>query len=343
MNILADALLPGLDEAFPAPFVLTRYMSPDEIPALLDKQDVLLCRATLKVNSSLLKNHQLRFVATASSGSDHLDRPFLESEKIQIIDAKGCNAISVADYIVACLAYLDQKQLIKGTHAGIIGMGKVGTMVYERLKAANFHIKTYDPPRAIRDDQFLSSDLEQLYQSDLLCIHAELHDNPPYPSNNLIDQHFIDQLKPGCIIINTARGGIVNEEVLLNSSKPLIYCTDVYLNEPNINKQIINRATICTPHIAGHSLEAKFRAVALVSEKLHHLAGLPVPTFATPAKPAVLKENKIWQELVLSIYNPGDETLQLKKALDIKSTFLNLRKNHQSRHDFAVYFDDLND
>jgi len=138
MNILADATLPGLDEAFPAPFNLSRYTNPAKIASLLPKQDVLFCRSTLKVDSTLLKNHHLHYVATASSGTDHLDSFWLASQNIQIIDAKGCNAQAVADYVVACLAYLSQQHLIYGTKAGIIGMGLVGARVNARLQAAGF-------------------------------------------------------------------------------------------------------------------------------------------------------------------------------------------------------------
>ncbi|KTD42042.1 4-phosphoerythronate dehydrogenase [Legionella parisiensis] len=342
MNILADSSLPGLEQAFPKPFRLTLYHHLDEITGLLPGQDVLLCRANLKVNQLLLKNHCLRYVATASSGTDHLDRLWLESQNIQVIDAKGSNARAVADYVVACLAFLEQRQLLRGNKAGIIGLGKVGTQVAARLQAAGLEIFTYDPLKAECEPTFHSCSREELYAIDLLCIHAELHNNQPYPSANLINQDFLDRLKPGCVIINAARGGIVNEKALLNTSKPLIYCTDVYLNEPDIDTRIINQSTICTPHIAGHSLEAKYAAVAMVSSALHHIADLAIPQFAAPALPQTLNLHKgqLWHDFILKIYNPLEETLSLKHAVDKKVAFLNLRKNHQTRHDFSQYSTD---
>ncbi|WP_454780618.1 NAD(P)-dependent oxidoreductase [Legionella sp. WA2022007384] len=343
MNILADASLPGLSQAFPKPFNLTEYHHPDEISQLLPGQDILLCRSTLKVNQSLLKNHCLQYVATASSGTDHLDHFWLRTQNIQVIDAKGSNAQAVADYVVACLSFLEQKHLIHGYKAGIIGLGKVGTKVAARLQAVNFETITYDPLKAVREPTaFQSCSLDELYDVDLLCIHAELHSNPPYPSANLINKNFLDQLKPGCIIINAARGGIVNEEELLHSSKPLIYCTDVFLNEPKIDKRVIDNSTLCTPHIAGHSLEAKYAAVAMVSSILHQIAGLALPHFAAPALPQILcfEKDKLWYETILEIYNPLEETLALKQAADKKTAFVNVRKNHQTRHDFSQYFAD---
>lgn len=338
MNILADASLPGLDEAFPKPFCMTKYHHPEEICDLLANQDVLLCRSTLKVNQSLLKNHQLRYVATASSGIDHLDQKWLKSQHIQIIDAKGSNATSVADYVVSCLAYLDKQQLILGKKAGIIGLGSVGAQVLARLRADDFHLVAYDPLKEIRElNAFKSCSLKELYQVDVLCIHAELHEDLPYPSHNLIDQDFLEKLKPGCILINAARGGIVNELALLSIQKPLIYCTDVYLNEPDIDRQIIEKATLCTPHIAGHSLEAKYLAVAMISGVLHDIACVVKPQFAVPKikHDLNLDRSKSWHDNVLGLYNPLDETLQLKEAENLRAAFLQVRKKHL-RHNFLI-------
>lgn len=340
MNILADASLPGLEQAFPKPFHLTKYHHPHEINSLLSEQDVLLCRSTLKVNQTLLKNHSLSYVATASSGTDHLDRLWLSSQNIKIIDAKGSNARAVADYVISCLAYLEHLQLVQGNKAGIIGLGKVGTQVAERLQSLGFEMLTYDPPKEVREPHiFQSCTLEELYQVDLLCIHAELHGTLPYPSANLINKNFLDRLKPGCILINAARGGIINEEDLLLSPQQLVYCTDVYLNEPNIDERIINKSTLCTPHIAGHSLQAKYAAIAMISSTLHQIVGLSLPKFAEPEFTHVInfEEDKLWHESVLKIYNPYEETLILKQAADKKAAFLNLRKNHQTRHDFSQY------
>jgi erythronate-4-phosphate dehydrogenase len=343
MRILADASLPGLDNAFPSPFILTRYSNSNELSSLLDKQDILLCRSTLKVNNNLLKTHQLKYVATASSGTDHLDHIFLKEQGIGVVDAKGSNAPSVADYVMSCIAYLDQQDLLKGKKVGIIGMGEVGKKVSMRLKAANFHLVHYDPLKARNESLFQSCELETLYEVDLLCIHAELHAEAPYPSANLIDKTFLDQLKPGCVIINAARGGIVNEEALLNAHPSLIYCTDVYLNEPAIDKRIVDKATICTPHIAGHSIEAKLAAVTLISKKLHQFLELPIPQFASTAPMQIiqLQDIKTWQELVLSIYKPSHETLLLKLAKNKDLAFLKLRTSHNKRHDFSMYADSI--
>src|SRR5690554_546410 len=100
MKILADASLPGLLQAFPKPFQLTLYHELKEVPQLLSGKEILLCRSTLKIAEPLLKGHSLRYLATASSGTDHIDKAYLRANSIELFDAKGSNATAVADYVI---------------------------------------------------------------------------------------------------------------------------------------------------------------------------------------------------------------------------------------------------
>ena len=133
--------------------------------------------------------------------------------------------------------------------------------------------------------------------------------------------------------MNAARGGIVNEEDLLHLDNPLIYCTDVYEHEPFINPQIIQLATLCTPHIAGHSIEAKLRAVTLISEKLHTYYHLPLPLFSIEVQQShrMLAPGSSWENTMLSFYNPWHQTQQLKNATitSLSKLFQDLRQAHK--------------
>lgn len=337
MNILIDASLPGLHDAFPPPFKITLYQHINEVTDSLINQDILLCRSTLKVNEALLASSSLSYVATASSGTDHINTTYLEQRAIGLIDAKGSNAEAVADYILATVAYLKKYKQFKGKTAGIIGMGAVGSRVARYLQAIDMNVVTYDPPKSQQQADFNSCSLPELSLCDMICIHANLHDKAPYPSKNLLGHKELAMLKPNIVIINAARGGIVSEQALLELDNPIIYCTDVFLNEPAINEHIVNFSTLCTPHIAGHSIEAKQVAVTMVSEKLHHCYDLPAPAF----KQATLYQDHLklpihWEEAILSRYNPMNESLALKKALHKEQGFLELRKKHTKRHNFNV-------
>lgn len=341
MKILADASLPELSQAFPKPFELSVYKDTQELSSKLKGQQILFCRSTLKINEQLLAglSHSLNYVATASSGTDHIDSQYLESNTIKIIDAKGSNAIAVADYVIATLAFLQKYRGFSGTEAGIIGVGEVGARVIERLQAAGMEVICNDPIRAFVDLNFTNNDLESLAQCDLICLHANLHEDPPFPSKDLLNERLLEKLKPGTVIINAARGGIVNEKALLKLKDRFTYCTDVYNNEPKISKEIVDSALLCTPHIAGHSIEAKLAAVRIVSEKLHAFFNLPIPQWQLlpKAEPMSLPLSPNWQDLVLSLYNPLNDTLQLKASNNLELDFQRLRKAHQNRHDFCNY------
>jgi len=334
MNILADASLPDLKQAFPAPFELSYYQNSDEIAVKLQGIDILICRSTLKISDCFFPPNQLRFVATASSGSDPIDKDYLQRSGIELMDAKGCNAQAVADYVMSCVAWLNNKKLIKGNLAGIIGAGKVGSQVKERLQAAQFTTFSCDPVKALNEESYFSCTQDDLLQCQLICVHAELHDNLPFPSRNLLDSTFLSRLAPKTIIINAARGSIVNEEALLKEQ--LVYCTDVYDHEPSIDQRIINYATLCTPHIAGHSIEAKQYAIEILSKKLHQAYSLTPPQFTRPSMQNHAFTER-WQDNLLSLYDPSTETQTLKQAVDVKKQFLLTRKAHQQRHNFDLY------
>ena len=336
MNLIADGSLPHLSALFSQCFQLSTYQTEDQLINKLATQDILLCRSTLKVSAQLLKESRLQCVATASSGTDHIDKQFLAQHNILLLDAKGCNAAAVADYVLAVLAYLRQYLQLTPKTAGIIGVGMVGRLVAERLLAAGLTLSYCDPLKAQQDNDYPYTELEALSACDLLCIHANRHEQMPYPSVHLIDDHFLSQLKPGCIIINASRGDIVNETALLNTSKKLYYCTDVYSNEPHINPAIIAKASLCTPHIAGHSIEAKQNAMRHLSNQIHRYYGYSPPTEIPPPPHSAQVIRSHWCETVLDMYNPAVESKQMKQATHMSDTFLSLRKAHQHRHDFSA-------
>jgi len=336
MKILADRTLPHLESLFSESFVLTLYSDEKTLLPHLPNHDILLCRSTLHVTAQLLENSSIKCVATASSGIDHIDTHYLSHRHITLLDAKGCNAHAVADYITSTLAWLLTKNLIKGFKAGIIGLGEVGTRVSRRLNQFGFITLHYDPLRASHDSQFMSCEIEALQACDLICIHANLHEDALFPSKNLLNTQFLSQLKPNAVIINAARGGIVNEHDLLNISEKLIYCTDVYEHEPSINEKIIDFSTLCTPHIAGHSIEAKSNAMITLAGALHQKYNkIPKNSInLIKPKPTHPKPNESKEAHYLRLYNPEIESIALKNAKNKQEAFLTLRKTHLFRHDF---------
>ncbi len=338
MKILADASLPNLPTLFAKPHILTTYDSKEQLHDLLGSHEILVCRSTLKVSAELLANTTIQCVATASSGVDHVDANYLNNHGITLFDAKGCNARSVADYVLATLAVLQKQNKLTGNQAGVIGLGEVGTRVVERLRALGLDVICFDPLKAELEDSKHYGTFNDLLSCDLLCIHANLHEDLPYPSKNLLDATFLTQLKPGVTIINAARGGIVDEQALLSNKTRITYCTDVYHNEPAIDARLVRYSTLCTPHIAGHSIDAKLAAVVQLSLQVNRHYQVAMPSLNSPMTAKhPLPQQSNWQDSILSLYDPRIETQLLKTAQDKKLAFIALRTAHKTRHDFIYY------
>lgn len=345
-HLLIDASLPYYNEIFYSDFTISIFCSPEELQHKLYKQPNLyngiICRSTLTINRSHFDlPSSIQFIATASSGIDHIDRNYLVSKQISLFDAKGSNANAVADYVFSVLAYFEsylgttRPDLFELRTIGIIGYGAVGQCVAKRLHSLNKTIKIYDPWLA----EYSNNTLNDILSCDAISIHANLHDNEPYPSRHLINLATLKKLKPGALVINAARGGLVDERALLKLKQKIYYCTDVYDNEPHINPNIIQMATLCTPHIAGHSIEAKINAVVLLAKQIYRYYSLPVPSdylknICNFYKPYAINSNN-WQNEFLEFYNPINETNILKKSQNLANDFLELRSQHKNRHDVA--------
>ena len=329
MKILADATLTHIP--YNSFFTYSVYHDAHEMQQTLGDNDILICRSTLKITPQVLKDANIKCIATASSGTDHIDMRYLAENNIQLIDAKGCNANSVANYVMCCIAALRINKYTVGNNIGIIGMGAVGQTVAQQLLATKFKVYGYDPLNPAHN---YSCTLQELQACDVLLIHANLHATEPFPSYNLINQDFLQKTKAK-IIINAARGNIVNEENLLAHSS-IIYCTDVYANEPAINPEIIQYANICTPHIAGHSIDAKYKTMLHLRDCIHHQYGVSLPE-NTEHTTTMLKIDytKNWEDQILQIYNPYIETKRLQQATNLQETFLRLRQEHKFRCEFS--------
>lgn len=333
MNIIADASLPDLTRYFKTPeFKLSTYGA-ESLHSKLKNNAILLCRSTLHVNQALLENSTIRYVATASSGSCHLDKAYLESQSIAWMDAKGANQEAVSDYMLCLLSYLG---ITPDKRVGIMGMGHVGSLLCRRLQSLGFEVIAYDPPRAACDALFESASFDAFCKADVFCIHAEYHNRAYHPTHHSLSHAFFDAIKPGAIILNAARGDIIDEQALLTHPKSLTYCTDVYSHEPSPNPAILDRATLCTPHIAGHSIEAKRRAVYFAAKAIYQARSLPPPKAPNILTMPPMPLNSDWQRHYKGLYNPMHDTKLLKSAADKKAAFLAARKKHQQRHDAGV-------
>ncbi len=241
--------------------------------AVVKNADVLLVRSVTQVDAALLHDTHVCFVGSATSGVDHIDTQYLADAKIHFAHAPGSNARSVAEYVLSSLfaaaAYNDFDLTTKTV--AIIGCGQIGSRVRDFLAVLGVRCLLNDPPLAAQSSSDHYVSLEQVWTADIITLHVPLVMAGPYPTNKLVNQAFLDRLKSDVVLINTARGEVVDEAALLafkaaNPEATLIL--DVWCDEPNIDVRLLQQSFIGTPHIAGYSYDGKCRATTMLVDAL---------------------------------------------------------------------------
>ncbi len=336
-TVVIDENLPLLPALLPKQANLICLPSAELTPSNLRELNAtaLFCRTVTKVDKHFLQHSNLNFIASASSGIDHFDQHALQLADITWAHAPGCNALAVAEYVLTCVAVLQHQQLLcSQPRIGIIGVGHVGQQISTLMDQLGFHVKLNDPPRADREADFISTPLEQLTDCDLLCIHSELNFSGPHPSYHLIAKEFLQQLKPGCVILNAARGAIIHSGDFLQYAQHCVACFDVWEPEPQVNVELVNRAYIATPHIAGYSLASKQRAVWQVYQAFCRYAGLKLSQHPPNLTTADLDLTD-WQQKLLAAVDPRPLSDQFKTRLQTArctaDTFTQLRREYPLR------------
>ena len=227
-------------------------LEPEEItPQAVHDADALIVRTRTRINRDLLDGSSVRLVATATIGYDHIDWDYCREAGIAWLSCPGCNAQAVCDYIEEAL--LEQKTPLKSKKIGIVGVGHVGTLVAKMAEQHGMQVLLNDPPRGIG----VSLD-EIAHNCDIITFHTPLTRNGQYPTYHLCNETFLAQCRPDALIINAARGGIVDEEALLRSHHPSII--DTWENEPRLNRDLLAFSQLASFHIAGYSVQGKYNA-----------------------------------------------------------------------------------
>jgi len=238
-------------------------------PADLQDADILAVRSVTGVNRALLAGSPVRFVGTATIGTDHVDTAWLERAGIGFAAAPGCNAVSVAEYVVAALFVLARRLgfSLKDKVLGIIGAGNVGSRVLTRVQALGLQVIANDPPLAERTGDPLYRPLEEALAADIISLHVPLTAQGPYPTQGMVDRAFLERLKPGAVLINTSRGPVVDSPALksaLDTGRLAAAVLDVWENEPEIDLELVQKAAIATAHIAGYSFDGKVNGTEMI-------------------------------------------------------------------------------
>lgn len=274
LKIVADKAIPFLEGVFD-PYADMTYLPGDKIgPEDVRDADVLMVRTRTKCNADLLEGSKVKFIATATIGTDHIDFPYCDSKGIVVRNAPGCNAGGVMEYVFSALYGLASRRSIslQGDTIGIIGVGHVGSLIERMGRALGFKILKCDPPRAEAEGSFGFCDLEYLLQnSQIVTLHVPLDET----TRGMANSEFFSLMQPGAFFINAARGEVVCDDALkaaIPKLGPVII--DTWNHEPDIDLDLMDKVAIATPHIAGYSYQGKQNGTAAAVRAVAHYFGI---------------------------------------------------------------------
>lgn len=268
-------------------------LAPAELKSIIKEYHALVIRSATKVTADLLEAaSNLKVVGRAGIGLDNVDIQAATKRGIVVMNTPGSNVVTTAEHTIAMMLSLtrniprgtlslksgrwDKKKLqgreIQNKVLGVIGFGKIGSIVADRAHGLKMRVIVYDPfvtAEQIEKAGFKSVSLEELYRrSDYITVHVpKLKD-----TIGLLNKEAFDQMKAGVMIINCARGGIVNEADLFNaikSGKVAGAALDVFESEPPGKSPLLELdQVICTPHLGASTREAQTNVAITIAGQI---------------------------------------------------------------------------
>ena len=331
MKIVIDKAIPFLEGVF-EPYAEVLYREGRAISATdVRDAEALIVRTRTRCDASLLEGSSVRLIATATIGFDHIDMNWCRTHGIIVTTAAGCNARGVLQWVAATLALMARQEGFSPAERtlGIVGVGNVGSIVLEYAQAWGFRTICCDPPREEREHLGFSPIDEVFTQADIVTLHTPLAPDTFHLVGErlLAPWHGTDR-----ILINASRGEVVDTEALLCSG---IDCAiDVWEHEPNIDRTLLERAFISTPHIAGYSLQGKANATSMAVAAVARHLGLPIegwyPAEVRPATPQPIS----WDELCRTIHSRYDITAESQTLKHNPEQFEQLRNSYSYREEY---------
>ncbi|WHL25197.1 MAG: 4-phosphoerythronate dehydrogenase [Candidatus Blochmannia vicinus] len=270
MRILVDKDIPHIRRLFGLYNKITvcegRIISAKDIRNI----DILIVRSVTKVNQKLLDDDSIKFVGTTTSGIDHIDQDYLKKYGINFVYAPGNNAVAVVEYVFAALFWLAERDrfFLRDKIIGIVGVGHIGSLLHERLHSFGINTLLCDPPLEKKNinkyNQSWNSFEKLVSDADILTFHTPLIYNGNDPTWHMVNIDVLESLSSNCILINTSRGSIIDNNALLKvleHGKKLNVVLDVWETEPELSLPLLSYVDIGTAHIAGCTLESKTRSI----------------------------------------------------------------------------------
>jgi erythronate-4-phosphate dehydrogenase len=363
MKILADENMPYVQQLFGDLGTVETVNGRELTAEQVADADVLLVRSVTQVNAALLSlNSKLKFVGSATIGTDHIDTEFLASRGIPFSNAPGCNATAVGEFAFIAMLELANRfgDNLKTKTVGIVGAGNTGTAVAKCLAAYGVNVLMHDPVIADSDPrEFISLD-QLISHCDVISLHVPITKTGEHKTWYLFDETRLKSLKQGTWLLNCCRGEVIDNRALIKVKQQrddIKVVLDVWEGEPNPMLELIPFVELATPHIAGYSLEGKARGTYMLYQKLMQVLGLDTEKSMTSLLPALWSEQmsidsvpneKALLQLSRFIYDLRDDDEQFRATIlnhSSKNSRVNcannngfdlMTKNHKHRREFSA-------
>ena len=336
MKLVIDDACYAYDEIFSQFGEITTIPGRSIDKASVQNADVLIVRSRTKVNQALLEGSKVKFVGSTVAGLDHVDQDYLAKKDITFFSAQGCNSMAVAEFVISAIVNLADELDFDYTQKtlGIIGVGNVGSRLAAKAELIGIKTLLNDPPRQDSENLPNFVDLDAALSADIVTFHTPLTFDGQHPSYRLLNEANFHNINEKTIIFNAARGGVINEKIW-EKTQTMVNIIDCWENEPNINQSLQKDAYWATPHIAGHSVDAKFMGSFMVYEALCDFSGQKqnksIVNLINPGVLSVKQDNL--KDTLNEIYDFKQDTLAIKNI----GNFEDYRRNYPIRYEWPHY------
>lgn len=281
MTVAIDENIPLLPRALASCATVQTFSAQSPGGPDLTNVEALFVRSKTRVDARLLDGSSVRFVGTATAGTDHLDPDWLAAQGIVTAVATGCNANSVAEYVLfAALLWAERhRRTLRGSTIGIVGYGNVGRRVSVLARRLGMQVLVNDPPLYDAGHTFPvdcphTALPDLVAASDIVTLHVPLVQSGEYCTEYLFPARLQALVRPGGLLIQTCRGGVVEEASLPSFLSRFDAALDVWEHEPVVDTRLAELCLLATPHIAGYAWEGKVRGAEMMALAFARWSGL---------------------------------------------------------------------
>lgn len=348
MKIVIDDKIPYMRGAL-EPFAEVVYLPGSRTTAdVVRDADALITRTRTPCSRELLEGSQVRLIATATIGFDHIDLDYCERAGIAWINAPGCNAESVNQYLASALfSYAPRRNLtLRGLTIGIVGVGQVGSRIARTCEILGMNVLLNDPPRERLEGSAQFVSLQEIRErADIISFHVPLNLAGQDRTWHMVDAAFCGGLGKQPLLVNTCRGEVFDTRALhaaIASNRISGLVLDCWENEPGIDLDLLARVDFGTPHIAGYSRDGKANGTQTSVRAVSRFFNLGIDDWTPsgvepPANPVIeldgagRGEESILAAAVLATYEIERDDHALRRDPD---RFEQLRGDYPVRREF---------